>query len=383
MGESKVANEQKRYLPECVRCWRCLLVGIAAFVVPLIAFVVVSHALWDLLPKEWFDTRTLTVLDFKGVEFVSFARDVNGRMNFSVMSVAIWTAAGIAVVISFVAVYRNISAPAAAIVVAIGIGVGAFVAHTQSSTAPTECETPSTTIPPTVPVPKDEGFRFVVIDNVMCVVDRQRPAQMAVLRKMQETIVRNSYTGFAGAGAVLAALAVLAMRYGAWANVANLRRRLDDFRTLTLIAGVLFVLNALVTKALVSWTEGMLSANVAPAFAPLGNTLLEYWAAQSSTVFFAAVALVAVFIQLDIRAAATANLAARQNFVHGAPSGDAATGADDDTHVGPGAKPITEAKWRGDNELSFDTATVISAAIGTIAPLLTGPAVDLLSRALH
>src|ERR1051326_1300283 len=97
--------EQKYYARHCIQCWRCLLVGLTTFILPLIAFKLVSDALWVLLPLEWFDTRTLAIIDLNKTDFVGFARDINGRVNFSVMSVAIWAAAIVAVAVGLVAVY--------------------------------------------------------------------------------------------------------------------------------------------------------------------------------------------------------------------------------------------------------------------------------------
>jgi len=372
---------------KCFRCLQCFLAGVATFVVPLVVFSLVSEALWDLLPADWFDTRTLSVLDPKGLDFGSFARDINGRMNFTVMSVAIWAASLVAILIALFVVYRNLSAGAAFFVILIGIAVGCAVAYRESSPDPTNCQDPSTNVPPTVVVPQNTGFRFVVIDNVMCVAEIHRPAKMAVLQQAQAMIRRNSYLGFAGAGAVMAALAALAMRYGgAWSEVTHLRRRLDDFRTLTLMAGILFALNALVTKALVSWTESLLTDEVASKFAPLGSALLEYWAVQASTVFFTTVALAAIFIQWDIRDAAAESSAGQSNLALVAMSDEAQVTAVASSAVETGAddgKRMTEATWMKSNELTFDTATVVAATIGTIAPLLAGPAVDLVTKALH
>jgi hypothetical protein len=377
-----------------LKCFlRCIVAWGATFLVPLVVFWLVSKALWDLLPADWFDTRTLSVLDPKGVDFGGFARDVNGRMNFAVMSVAIWAASLIAISLASFVVYRNLSGRLAAFFILIGIAVGCAIAHSESSLASPDCRNSSTAVPPMVAVPRDLGFRFVVIDNVLCVAESHRPATTAVLQNAKAMILRNSYLGFAGAGAVMAALAALAMRYGAWSKPVNLRRRLDDFRTLTLMAGILFALNALVTKALVSWTQSLLADDVASKFAPLGSALLEYWAVQASTVFFTTVALAAIFIQWDIRDAASENLPKESNLIG---SGQARVAdlrrdmtnapAIDSSGVQAGVddgKRMTDVKWIESNELTFDTATVVAATIGTIAPLLAGPAVDLVTKALH
>jgi hypothetical protein len=136
----------------------------------------------------------------------------------------------------------------------------------------------------------------------------------------------------------------------------------------------------------VSWTESLLRDDVASKFAPLGSALLEYWAVQASTVFFTTVALAAIFIQWDIRDAAAESSAGQPKLAGVAMSGEAQATAVASLAVEAGAddgKRMTEATWIKSNELTFDTATVVAATIGTIAPLLAGPAVDLVTKALH
>ena len=55
----------------------------------------------------------------------------------------------------------------------------------------------------------------------------------------------------------------------------------------------------------------------------------------------------------------------------------------DDTKETQDAEAMAAITWQKENELSFDSATVVTAAIGTIAPFLAGPAVDLVTRVLH
>ena len=163
----------------------------------------------------------------------------------------------------------------------------------------TECE--SSYRSATVDFDKNHGFRPVVVDNVICVAERSQPPDKRVLWTMQWMIIINTLVGFIGAAVVLGAIGVLAMQYGNWSDVGRLRRRLADFRTLTLMASVLFVLNALVTKALVSWSQGLLaSEDDAASFGRLGSALLNYWAAEASTVLIVALGLAAIFIQWDV-----------------------------------------------------------------------------------
>ena len=141
-----------------------------------------------------------------------------------------------------------------------------------------------------------------------------------------------------------------------------------------------------------SWTQGLLALEEdAASFGQLGNALLNYWAAQASTVLIVALGLAAIFIQWDISCvlAERRRREAEQShrelekrravaFLKHAPIADP-----DGTKEPPDAEVMAVAKWQKDNELNFDSATVVTATIGTIAPFLAGPAVDLVTKALH
>ena len=77
---------------------------------------------WALLPQDWFETRALSTLDLSKLN--GFARVIDGSMNFSIMSVAVWLAGPIAAVLSFIVVRRTLSKAAATLVVLIGLVVG-------------------------------------------------------------------------------------------------------------------------------------------------------------------------------------------------------------------------------------------------------------------
>jgi hypothetical protein len=156
-----------------------------------------------------------------------------------------------------------------------------------------------------------------------------------------------------------------------------LRQRLSDFRTLSLIAGLLFVLNALVTKALVSWTQGLLDTATAGHYARLGNALLNFWAAQSSAVLLVTVSCAAIFIRADINRVAKREVTVEKKE----PAEVSQTEATAEST--PSGTLGDETRWRAANGLTFETSTVLTATISTIAPFLASPAVDLVTKALH
>jgi hypothetical protein len=380
-----------------VRNWRWFRPAAFTFVSPLGAWFLLLWALWFLMPLEWFDTRTLSILDTSALKLNGFARAIEGRMNFSIMSAAICGAGSVATVLSFFVVKRTLCTFAAVVAVAIALVVGTTLGSLESLYNPTVCDsyTPGTS---TVPVKQWRGFRFVVIDNIMCVAERGRPPEMQVLKRTQRMILANTYFGFVGAAAVMAAFAALTLRREDWNSVIRLRRRLDDFHTLTLMASVLFLLNALVTKALVSWTQGILAPddNTAASFARLGNALLNYWAAQSSAVLLAAIACASLYIQRDVNEAAevagvkaASDASAAEAKATLQPANESAPVVIAPNAAGSGeakadiGNKFSETKWKETNELTFDSATVVTATIGAIAPFLAGPAVDLVTRVLH
>ena len=365
-----MTSKQQQDMGDATPCWRSIGPGIATFFLPLIALFLVIQALWILLPSEWFETRTLSTLDISALKLKGFARVIDGGMSFSIMSAAIWGAGLVAGVLSFIVMRRTLSARQTVAAWMIAASVGFLVACWEKNLRRTECV--SSYGSTTVHVDKNEGFRPVVIDNVICVAEHRLSPDKRLLGTTQWMIIFNTFIGFVGAAVVMGAFGVLAMRYGNWSDATRLRQRLADFRTLTLMASVLFVLNALVTKALVSWTQGLLaSEDDAASFGRLGNALLNYWAAQASTVLIVALSLAAIFIQIDIGGAVNREADRRRREVQ--------------RHYTEtrGDEGLAAAKWQEENELSFNSATVVTATIGTIAPFLAGPAVDLVTKVLH
>ena len=337
-----------------------ILAGAITFVVPLIVLALVGWALTILLPEHWLNTATLPLLDPHAAALQRFAVDINGRVDFSIWSVVVWVAAIVGVVLAFVVLRHTLYIRAAIIGLVVALVVGLAIGLFFSRSNYVSCERPSGAIPASISVDVGKGFREVVIDNIMCRFELATSPTAFTLVKTEAMIEANTLIGFAGAAAVMAAFAGLAMWNMTGPDVARLRRRLNDFRTLTLIGTVLFVLNALVTRSLVTWTQGMIaSSSDVEHFSPLSNALLNGWAAESSAVFFAVIAFAAVFLYCQIQWAAAA---AKKS------SGDA---------------DFDETKWKTDKGLAFETTTVITTTIGTIAPVLAAPAADLISKMIH
>ena len=235
--------EQKWDVDVPARLWRSTIKpwcrsigpGFATFVVPLIALGLLMQALWILLPSDWFETRTLLTLDPHTLK--GFARGIDGSMNFSIMSAAIWGAGLVAGVLSFIVIRRTLPLGKTLAVLAGAAVVGICVGLWESNPVATTCEDSYRSA--TVHVDKNDGFRSVVIDNVMCVAERSQSHNTPVLKRTQCMILINTFVGFIGASLVMGAFGVLAIQYGNWSDVANLRQRLADFRTLTLMASVL------------------------------------------------------------------------------------------------------------------------------------------------
>ena len=216
-----MTSKQQQDMGEATPCWRSIGPGIATFFLPLIALWLVIQALWILLPSEWFETRTLSTLDISALKLKGFARVIDGSMNFSIMSAAIWGAGLVAGVLSFIVVRRTLSREWAVFALVIAALAGWLVGRWESNPLGTKCE--SSYRSTTVHVDKNQGFRSVVIDNVMCVVERSQSSDTPLLVKTQKMVIANTYVGFVGAAAVMAAFGALAMRYENWSDAARLR----------------------------------------------------------------------------------------------------------------------------------------------------------------
>lgn len=340
------------------------LPGLITFFLPLLVLsFIIGPVLSALLPLEWFNTRTLHFFNATGKEFELFARDLDGRMNISVISAAILAAGLGAIVYAYFVVWRRFNYAIAIVIVALAVSVGFYICLSGGDNRTPEC--PKTAEPATLNIPGNlvVGFRAIVLDNVICVAEREKKTAPGALVTMRKLILWNSMVGFAGAASVMAAMAVIALRGGQAPVVMRLRRRLDAFKTLTLVASMLFVLNALISKALAGWVQGLLDPSEAANFGKLSGALLNYWAAQTSVILFVTIVCAAAGLRAQIDSAAEEAMkpaATRQS--------------------------VTEKTWKETNGLVFETSTVLSAAIGTIAPLLAGPAVDLVSstiKAVH
>jgi hypothetical protein len=363
-----------RYL---IHRWQWMVPGLLTFFLPLLTFLWLTPALWILLPSEWFDTRMLLMVAQKPSPFETFARDIEGRVNFSIMSAAIWGAAPTAIVVAYQIMRHTFRIRPALLVMGLAIAIGVAIGINDSFLGPLNCDEVSKPAESTIKIEKNQGFRIVAVDYVICVAERHKSSEAHVLPLTQKMIVTNTLIGFAGAAAVMAGFGAIATRGGAGSEIVRLRQRLSDFRTLSLIAGLLFVLNALVTKALVSWTQGLLDTATAGHYARLGNALLNFWAAQSSAVLLVTVSCAAIFIRADINRVAKREVTVEKKE----PAEVSQTEATAEST--PSGTLGDETRWRAANGLTFETSTVLTATISTIAPFLASPAVDLVTKALH
>lgn len=375
-------------VPDCKRTCgdlRWLRPGLVTFFAPLGVLAVMIGMQLRLRPQYFFNTVTLKFIDASGDEFGRFARDLDGRMTFAILSVAIWIAAVVAVFLAGIVLSRTWGRRTACLFLVMGVVVGLVIAVIFSWSSVIDCREAALR-GPEITVRFFHGFREIVVDNVLCAVELHHP-EAPVLRSTEHIITFNSLLGFAGATAVMAAMGGLAMSDKA-ADVMRLRRRLDDFRTLTLMGSILFVLNALVTKTLTTWAQSMIAAtDDATNFQHLANALLNGWAAQASTVLFATIGLCALFIYWQIEAAAAA---AKNREADGIAGITAAVleAMPAEYRLSQSARQqvqddFDETEWKKNSGLTFETTTVVTAVIGTIAPFLAGPATDLVTKALH
>ena len=341
-------------------CFLWLLPGLATFILPLVVlFFIIEPTLVSLMPAEWFNTRTLLLFDAAGKQFELFARDIDGRMSFSVLSAAVLAASGGAILYAFFVVSRRFSSGAALLIVGVAMLIGVAICNYGGGGDIIECKNAVESPTRPVEIGVTLGFRTLVLDDIVCIAERDKITAPGGLTKMRSMILLNSRVGFAAAAAVMAAFGAIAIGGGKLPVITRLRRRLDAFKILTIVGSMLFVINALITKSLVTWVQNLLDPVNAINYGKLSGALLNYWAAQTSAILFVTVICAAIGIRRQVDSAADTAVAEM-----------------------PVQQQVSATKWKETNGLTFETSTVLTATIGTVAPLLAGPAVDLVSNVM-
>ena len=238
------------------------------------------------------------------------------------------------------------------------------------------------------------NLSLYIIPHVLERVQFEGATQLPAL--MEARSAYGASVGFAAAGAVVLAAAMLAYRWrrpGIWFRPLVLRRQMNCLLVLFAVASILLVFSNTAVRSLVEWPAGLLkpSATVARAAAApasarpgaagvqapaeedttdaagLADTLrgsaasLSYlWSIASTAILLVTFAPPFVSLFLDIERAGTAALRRGK--------GDA----------GEAEVTYRELKtWKDDNGLTLSFGEITTAALATAAPLFTAPVVDL------
>jgi hypothetical protein len=174
--------------------------------------------------------------------------------------------------------------------------------------------------------------------------------------RLKCTIMLNMIVGIGACGALLAAFSAVAVRAELRElTAACLQRRMEELQLLFLSASILLVILIVVSKIELAWPRVLMSSkdDMAKSYGALAGALASHWAASATGVLVCAGLPAFCSVQADIGLAA-----------------EAATHERADGH-----------DWRQKNHLEFGPMSVL-ASIAAAAPLLTGPAIDLLGKLL-
>jgi hypothetical protein len=139
-------------------------------------------------------------------------------------------------------------------------------------------------------------------------------------------------------------------------TVERLRQRMVDLQLITLAAAALLVLIVISQKILLAWPQGLLRPGPAEQFAVLANGYTTH-SGVSATVLVACIVLPAILsLKDDIKLAAA---------------------------VATNDGPTRERDWIQKNQLDFAPASVVTTALATAAPMLSGPIIDIVATVLQ
>jgi hypothetical protein len=137
---------------------------------------------------------------------------------------------------------------------------------------------------------------------------------------------------------------------------ADLQGRMRDLERITLVSATFLVILTAVNKTLIDWPQVVLIVDHQKSYAYLGGAIATYWGMFVALLLMSALVPAFLSLRFDIREAAEAT------------SPQDREGAN---------------RWMKDNNLEFDVKSGIGAAIATVAPILTVPGIDLVSKLLH
>jgi uncharacterized membrane protein YuzA (DUF378 family) len=308
--------------------------ALASFVLPVaFALVLLDATMRFLLPPldHWpkFSAFLAAGLDAN-------VADIQGRMSFSVTSAYVRIIALGAVVIGYVVAKRRFGNKIAilAMVAATILGgiTGKYVAE-------------------------NDLLLVNVVYQILNALEVGKIVAPETLGRTQATVIVNMVVGVAGVFCLLTAFSILAIR--ARTNELSpdrLRIRVNDLQLVTLCGSLLLIFLVIVGKAIVAWPHGLIAEVGSKGFGQLAGGAVNSWGASGTAMLLCALLPAFFTIKADVERAAS-----RQN-AHG---------------------PAARQEWIQQNKLEFTSMPAIGTAIVSAAPMLTGPAIDIVGSMMR
>jgi hypothetical protein len=315
--------------------WHRLWPGLLPFALPIIYFgIITQSSVFYLLPLDqaW---PAVKPEDFKLDSFDRFAHDAGGRLLHGTVTALTLVVSLATIVLALSTLSRKCGlwmALVVPVVALFGVGIGNWIA-TQDPLLAKVVYTP-------LQVAENAGVIF-----------------RGTLEKLKRLhITSMSLSGIAYISLMAAASAIAMRARPEERTVECLRQRMVDLQLITLAAAALLVLTVIGQRILLAWPQGLLQPDIAKQFALLANGFTTH-SGVSATVLIACIVLPSILsLKDDIKLAAAA--------------------ATNDGRM-------RERDWLKKNQLEFAPASVVTTALATAAPMLTGPLVDIVAAALR
>ncbi|HEY7192084.1 MAG TPA: hypothetical protein VH436_36300 [Vicinamibacterales bacterium] len=303
------------------------------------AFLIYEPSVAQLVKiPEW---TALQRVELSKPDLDFFAQNLYGLFLVGIGSGFLRTAAGAAVVLSTVILWRRLGSRAALAIIA-AILLASLVSFAVSVNSNPSARFASLMKP----------LLRVIIDAAKG-ADPRFPVSYDDLNL---AISLNLLALNAGASSLVAAFAAIAIAAAPGdLTAARLRERGRALEHATIMIAALLVFLTAVNKALVVWPQGLLSAGGQKTFGYVANGIATYWGAFGTGFLICVLVPTYLSLMADIVRAA---------------------------HAVAGDSPKAQADWQKENGLSFDFKSGVFAAITAAAPILTGPGMDLLGRLL-
>lgn len=314
--------------------WGLALITLA---LPLVAAPVLWFAVAGILSGQW---SQVSVEDFIPAGYELFAHDLEGRLQYGTASGFSRIASLGSLVLSLIVLIRTLGYQTGLTAFIVAAVVGALYGFWDASYG---------------------HLRPRILDDALKLAAQRWLIHHGTVARLQEAIMANTILGYAGAFALLGSFATTALRTDQ-SNVGEeelcdrLRARLSTFQLLSLVGAAVLVFLVLANKAQLSWLEGLLKPEPAKAFKSVAVAAGNFWGAGATVVLVCALLPVVASLRWDME------LAARR-MVKGTYS--------------------EQAKWRRDNALEFAPTAVVGAALAAAAPMLAGPAADIVGALLQ